>query len=173
MRHKLWYRKAAYLIICHALFSFSIAQTKKETIDWLNSKFPKNPIVYGDGFKFSQRMKIDPNGTFEITNESYETPINPLNPIVETTTILKGAFKDLNPASVVIHKQNGLYFIDINCFISKDCIHISQSGKGGIKFDKSGIIFGAYYSNESNIGERLKKAFTRLILLCGGKRELY
>ncbi len=149
------------------------AQTKKETVDWINSKMPTNPIVYGEYFKSSQKMKINDDGSFEIINSDYELPIHIKNPKAETVTTLKGNFKDLTPTSVTVRIQKGLVFIDINCSNGKECIATSQTGKSGAIYDKKGITFGAFYASETNIAERLKKAFTRLIILCGGKKEAY
>jgi hypothetical protein len=161
------------ILISIYICSPTAAQTKKETVDWLNSKFNKNPIVYGDVFKFSQKMKINQDGTFEIISTDYEVPINPSNPEVASRTIIKGNFNNLSPSSITVRKSNGLLFIDIKCLGGNDCLSVSTKGDAGISYDKSGVAFGAYYDEEENIGNRLKKAFTRLIKLCGGKAEAF
>lgn len=158
--------------MCLLLFLAGLAQNKKETIDWINSKIPKNPIIFGDVLKSSQKMKISPEGNFEIIIVDYELPLSS-NPKAETTTILKGSFKDFNPASITIRNKGGLIFLDLQCFNSKDCINISQTGKAGISYDKNGLSFGAFSNTEENISERLKKAFAKLITLCGGKKEAF
>jgi hypothetical protein len=150
-----------------------VAQTKQETIEWINSKIPANPIVYGDFFKASQKTRINQDGTFEIIITDYEVPINPSNPKAETITTLRGNFKDFNPSSVKTRKVNGLLFIDMYCFNGKKCISISQTGKEGIEYDKIALSIGAFSVNENNIEERLKKAFIKLITLSGGKKEVF
>jgi hypothetical protein len=151
----------------------TVAQTKQETVDWLNSKFNKNPIVYGEVFKASQKMKINPDGSFEIISTDYETPFNPSNPVAASITTLKGNFKTMSPSSVTARKSNGLLFIDIKCAGVSECIKVVGRGSSGVNYDKTGITFGAFYNDEENIASRLKKAFIRLITLCGGKKEAF
>lgn len=149
------------------------AQTKKETIDWINAKSPKNPVVFGGTFPSSQRLIVNQDGTFKITINDYEFPLDTQDPKIQTTTTLSGDFKDFNPSSVTIRRIENLIFIDIECYNSKNCITISQVGRKGITYDQNSISFGAYNSSEANIADRLKKAFKSLISLCGGKNEAY
>lgn len=164
-------------LLCLVFYSFitsvAIGQSKTETIDWLNSKAPVNPILFGSIFKESQKFRINADGSFEITAIIYESPINPNQPKAETTTKLKGHFKDFNSNSIKIRTENKLIYVDIKCFNNKNCIQISQTGKSGIDYEKTGVTFGPYYNNEDNLPERLKKAFTQLIVICGGKKEAF
>lgn len=148
-------------------------QTKSETIDWINSKAPANPILFGSIFKESQKFRINADGGFEITAIIYETPINQNQPKAETTTILKGHFKNFSTTSIKIRSENKLIYVELKCFNNSDCIQVSQTGKSGIDYENTGVTFGPYYNNEDNLPARLKKAFTQLIVICGGKKEVF
>jgi hypothetical protein len=150
-----------------------LGQTKSETIDWINAKSPNNPILFGSIIKESQKFKINPDASFFVTAIIYELPIDPKSPKAETTTTLKGDFKNLNPSAVRIRKEGNLIFIDVKCNSNKGCLQVDQKGRSGVDYDNSGVAFGPYYDNEENLPERLKKAFTQLIILCGGKKEAY
>lgn len=157
-----------------SLFSITVqSQTKQETIDWINSKIPQNPIVFGEIIKEANKMKILPDGTFEISTLYFEIPINPFNPKIETTITVRGNFKNLSPSSVTLIKKERYYFISINCNNNKECLEISRSGKEGIDHAKNGLSFGAFDAEETNIGGRLKKAFIHLINISGGKKETF
>jgi hypothetical protein len=149
------------------------AQTKSETINWINSRAPTNPILFGSIFKESQKFRINSDGSFEITAIIYESPINPNQPKAETTTKLKGHFKDFNSNSIKVRTENKLIYVDIKCFNNSSCIQVSQTGKSGIDYENTGVTFGPYYNSEDNLPERLKKAFTQLIIHCGGKKEAF
>lgn len=155
------------------LASSLAAQTKSETINWINSKAPNNPILFGTIIKESQKFKINSDASFQITAIIYELPIDPKTPKAETTTTLKGDFKNLNPSAVKIRKQGNLIFVDVKCNSNKGCLQVEQKGRSGVDYGNSGVAFGPYYDNEENLPERLKKAFTQLIILCGGKKESY
>jgi hypothetical protein len=163
------------LVINCLLVQFqSKAQTKKETIDWINSKFPQNPVVHGDFFKCAQRMKILPDGTFEITILDFELPFNPMKAEIQSTTVLRGNFKDLSPSSVTTRVTDDLLFVYIKCSGGKNCTTItSQTGEKVGTIIRDGVLFGGFNMNENNLAERLKKAFTHLITLSGGKREAF
>lgn len=165
-----------YLLLILVLVSFStngIGQTKSETIDWINSKSPNNPILFGSFIKESQKFRINSDASFLITANIYETPIDPKSPKVETTTTIKGDFKNLNPSAVKIRKEGNLIFIDVKCNSNKGCLQVEQKGRSGVDYDNSGVAFGPYYNNEENLPERLKKAFMQLIVLSGGRKEAY
>jgi hypothetical protein len=162
-----------YLIIGLLCTSLALCQSKQTTIEWINSKAPNNPIVYGDFFKASSKMKINNDGTFQVTISDYESPIDPFNPRVELETVIKGNLKDFNPQSVSSRQKGKLLFIELKCRNNKDCLSIYRSGEAGIYYDKDGVSFGAYDNSEYNIAERLKKAFRQLIIYCGGVEEAY
>jgi opacity protein-like surface antigen len=148
------------------------AQTKQETIDWINSK-SNHQFVTGDVFKSSQKMKINSDGSFVITNTDYDVPFNPMKPQVLCSSTLRGNFKNLSPTSVSVRKEKGLIFIDINCSNGSNCIKAYKSGDCGIEYGTDGIVFGAFDGSEDNIAARLKKAFIHLINLCGGREEAF
>ncbi len=161
-----------FLAITHLMFG----QTKKETVDWLNSKFPGNLYIYGTVFKETQVMKINTDGTFEIVANIHKQPIEGY-PVIETKTRISGNLKDFSLSSVKKEEADGapkLFFIALTCLNSKNCVTISQTGKPGPEYSKKGVAFGAFMKNEEeNISERLVKAFKHLITLSGGKKESF
>lgn len=159
------------ILLLHFMQIF--AQTKKETIDWINSKFPQNAIIYDEYFPGANFMKINQDGTFEIKALLYKKSAILYKAEIETTTIITGNLKNLTANSVSILKQNKLFFININCSNNNECINTFQTGRSGISYSKNGVTFGAFQLNEENISERLKKAFKHLISLCGGKKEVF
>jgi hypothetical protein len=161
------------VLICFIIACDCFSQTKQQTIDWINSKIPKDPIVYGDIFKTAQKMKIFSDGSFELIIVDFEIPVNPFNPKVETTNTVRGNFKNLSPSSVTLAKRDNYIFIDINCRNNMDCLTVTRTGREGIDYAKNKVGFGAFGTDESNIGERLKKAFLHLVTLSGGKKEVF
>jgi hypothetical protein len=149
------------------------AQTKEETIDWLNSKLPKDPYVAGDIFKSYQTMKIHADGSFTVVLKNFAVGKPPSKSSIESIYLFTGHFRDLSPTSIKIRKDGNVYFLDLTCQGSKECIKITKIKKGPGFILPTGISFGAFPEFEENILQRLKKAFTRLIILCGGKEETF
>lgn len=166
-------RKPYYMLALLCLvFTFTAkAQTKQETIDWLNSK-ANHQFVYGEIFKTSKKFKFNNDGSFEIISTNYEVPFNHFKPQAACVTTLKGHFKNLSPTSVRTRIVEGLIFVDIKCSNSSKCIQTTQAGDCGT-FDITGITFGAFDDIEENIEARLKKAFIHIINLYGGKKEVF
>lgn len=165
--------KLTLTIILILISTISFGQTKKETIEWINSKVPENAFIFGKYFKQSRKLEIYPDGTFTLTVKYYESPLNEFKPKVETISIAKGNFKNFNPSSVQVSYEKSLIFISINCYNNTSCLTNSQSGRSGIDLSTTGITFGAFDNDEDDIADRLKKAFKHLITLSGGKKEAF
>lgn len=148
-----------------------LAQSKQETINWIASKFLKDPYVTGEFFKSSQKLQIHSDGSFVAVNTSYEAPLDPFNPEIHTIMTLTSNFKNFNPATVAIRYEKNLVFVVLYC--TGKCISVTKTCRDGCDHLKNVINIGAFDNGEENIGPRLKKAFVRLITLCGGKNEVY
>ena len=140
--------------------TFLEAQSKKETIDWLNSKFPINAYVVGDFMPSSRRMKINYDGTFEIKSIDYAPQRLLETPATLNTTIIKGNFKDFSPSSVsILDSKKGMFMIRMNC-IKGSCVFPKTTGEQGITYPTNCVFFGYFnIRDEDNIASRLKKAF--------------
>lgn len=64
------------LLIILTIASFSaFGQTRKETIDWLNSKFESSPIIRNSIEQSTRFLKIEDTGNFSIQEFSYATNV--------------------------------------------------------------------------------------------------
>lgn len=176
MRKKVLRKRRNILVGIFILLSMQqivYSQTKQETIDWINSKVPKDPVLYGDYLKFARKMKLNADGSFEVISSFYELPVDTRSPQAASVTTMKGNFKDLSPTSVTVKSGNGLVFVHIKCSGGGDCINTIKTGNSGVYEPKDLIVFGAFYDGEENMSARLKKAFVHLIELCGGRKEAF
>ncbi len=151
---------------------FSYGQTKKETIDWLNSKFEYSPIVVSEIEKYTMEFRISQDGSFSIQYYNYSPKVFlPDTDNYRRKVMFTGHFKDLSPNSIRTSKKDGKIFFYASCTNSR-CITQQNQGPND---------FSVYYAREvelavtSDVGleERCKKAFQHLIKLCGGKNEVF
>ena len=168
------------------------AQTKKETIDWLNSKFGGNQssIYESDVISFARFLKIKDDGTFIITQ--YETWHNDNGSISNYLTTMSGDFKNLSPNSFRTSKieNRGKHSLSStnNTFLFLTCSpgsYIKQIDyKEGTKPSDGQVSMASASMTDVTIAiipesadqsliERSKKAFLHLIELCGGKKEAF
>lgn len=156
-----------FLLINLAAFG----QTKKETIDWLNEKFYTSPIVTDNFGSMTRFLKIKSDGSFEVTSYDYSPDV--LLPDLENyrfKKLISGHFKNLSLNSIhTMRKGKNVYFY-ASCTSGK-CITQQNKGRDD---------FGTFYNSEVLLGisdpeleTRIKKAFTHLIKLCGGKKEAF
>ena len=162
------YFNLKHLLVCCFLFfnSISIAQTKTETIKWLNSKMPTKATMFPDSFGNLEGTSIKILSTGDFTRDRDTHLAN--GQILNMTW--KGNFKDLNPELIEITKVNSQFFIEISC---SNCIKAENKTNGisELKYSVSKALFGPFLSSEANLDERLKKALKHLIVLFGGQKE--
>lgn len=149
------------------------AQSKKETIDWLNGKFSLNTsyvIKTGEyTFPYTCNVHINENGTFVIKTE--ELSFKDYHVI--NTQYAYGNIQDFNPGSAKIYNMDEYFSIQMNCTNSKSCVKRS----GGYKVDNhnsNGIGLGVMLrTNDADFANRMLKAVKHLITLFGGKKEAF
>jgi hypothetical protein len=147
----------------------SYGQTKKETIDWLNSKFETSPIMVSEIQQYTRFLKIKQDGSFTILENNYSPKVL----LPDTTnyrwkTLFTGNFKDLSPNSVRTETIKGKVFFYASCRSGK-CITQKDQGPDYDTFTNSEVTLGI--TSDASLEARCKKAFIHLITLCGGKKE--
>ena len=147
-------------------------QTKKETIDWLNTKFENSPVAINKIDQFTRFLTIKPDGSYSI--QSYSYFLNVVLPDMQNyarKTLFSGHFKNLDPNSVRTEKIGGNIYFYATCSSGK-CI--TQQNQGPNSFDSymhTEVLLS--FTSDTNLEDRCKKAFTHLIKLCGGKKEAF
>ena len=169
-----------------------MAQTKQETIDWLNDKFGNNQIhlCITKANSIKRVLKINSDGSFVITEYNDWYPPNSVRKISVST--FSGNFKNLSPSSLDAHtlesKDDPIFcskkrtFISLNCKAGTNIKQIDYKEgtlpKDGqiehIASDLGGITIAIIpESGDQSLIDRGKKAFLHLIILCGGKKEAF
>jgi hypothetical protein len=160
------------IIFFFLAFNFtSYGQTKKETIDWLNTKFEASPIVMNDYEQYTWFLEIKQDGSFTIQEFNYSPKVL----LPDTTnyrwkTIFTGNFKDLSPNSIRTETISGKVFFYASCSNGK-CITQQDQGVDYKTFKNSDVTLGI--ASDANLEARCKKAFIHLITLCGGRKEAF
>src|SRR5215203_3193932 len=91
-------------------------QTKKETIDWLNTKFQGSPIMISEIEQYTRFLKINQDGSFSILEYNYSPKILlPDTSNYRWKTVFTGNFKDLSPNSIRTETIKGKIFIFASC----------------------------------------------------------
>ncbi|UTM21871.1 hypothetical protein [Dyadobacter fanqingshengii] len=149
----------------------SYAQTKKETIDWLNSKFESSPIIRNSLYQSTRFLKINANGDFSVQEYEYATNVPfPDSKNYSGKTLFTGSFKDLSPSSVRAKQIYGEIFIFASCTSGK-CITQQDQGPDYETYKTSDIAIGVI--SDPSLQIRCEKAFIHLIKLSGGKKEAF
>ena len=162
---------------------------KKETIDWLNSKFGENVQVIRPTKNSSlyTRLKIDYDGNFTVTHYS---ELNNQNDelIQKDISTFSGNFKNLSLSSFNVREVENNTFVSKKCYyifmscLSDYCItqtsyknftQIEQNQVDNIFHNKEVLL--CYITDNMDYGlvERSKNAFIHLTELFGGKEEKF
>jgi len=157
------------MLVCNVV---AYGQTKKETIDWLNSKFEMSPIVMSETEQYTRFLKIKQDGSFSIQSYNYSPRV--LLPDLENyrwKTLFTGHFKDLSFNSVKTTIRNGKVFFYASCSSGKCIIQQNQGRDDFSTYSAPEVLLGI--TSDTDLEERCKKAFVHLIKLCGGKKEAF
>lgn len=145
------------------------AQSKKETVEWLNNKFTLTTVYELSISKYATRITFKEDGSFVIKEEEYNVKSGNLF----NTTFEYGNLKDFNPNSFRIYHYQDYFFIQAKCTNTQGCV--TKSGR----FPEDnrvaeGIGFGAIRTGaENDIENRMLKAIKHLTVLVGGKTEVF
>ena len=172
--------------------SSTMAQTKQETIDWLNDKFGNSQmsICTSEEISYARILKINNDGSFVITQyEDWHFHNGVRKKFVST---LSGHFKNLSPSSlnskILEIKGNAVLCSKKNTFIYLTCtpgitikqIDYKEDTKPidgqivNISSNVNSILIAVIpESGDQSLIDRSKKAFLHLIALCGGKKEVF
>lgn len=157
------------LLICNLSV---YGQTKKETIDWLNSKFETSPIMMSDFEQYTRFLKINQDGSFSIQSYNYSPKVLlPNSENYRWKTLFSGNFKDLSPNSVRTTTIKGKIFFYATCSSGKCITQQDQGPKEFNSYLSSEVLLGI--TSDTDLEARCKKAFIHLITLCGGKKEAF
>jgi hypothetical protein len=166
--------KKIIIILCLLIFGIrsSNAQSKDETIRWLNDKFNNSYLVDGEGglWRSAREFKYLSLGYLTMTCYDYKKDI--LFPSDKNYTSVKyySVFlSNLSPNSVRVVKSGDFLLFLADC-TKGDCIEVLGGTLIGVKTKT--IVLGVT-RNEQNLEERVKKALIHLITLCGGKNETF
>lgn len=172
IKSKLTTMKKELLFVTFLFSLTALGQTKKETIDWLNSKFENCPIITSEVGSMARFLKINPDGSFSVQDYDYSPKV--LLPTLENyryKTLFTGHFKDLAPNSVTTKTIKGNIYFYASCSSGK-CITQQNQGRDDFStYQTPSILLGI--TSEPSLEERCKKAFVHLITLCGGKKEAF
>jgi hypothetical protein len=137
------------------------AQSEKDTQDWIVSKLTSH--VYSNGLH-NYSFDFSTKGNLIITQPTYGTdfyfriPLNKINQVI------------INSFSV--EDREG-YSIKFRCINREDCITVtnnnSKNSGTSIEFLSARELYFNKSLGQDNLPNRLKKAFTHLIKLNGGK----
>lgn len=153
-----------YALLTSLFFS---AQSKQETITWLNNKLGPSPIILNGGEQMSKMLKINQNGSFTVT----QTNEFRLIPSSNSTSFFSGNFQSLSPNSVKINNHDGYYYLYAACSSGKCITQDSRYRDGTERFNSNDVILGIVESDE--LAQRCKKAIMHLITLSKGKKEAF
>ncbi len=143
------------------------AQSKQETINWLNDKLSTSPYIISGNSSYAKHLKINNDGNFTVTQPNEFFYIPSLNHEV----IFSGNFKKLSPNSVKINVHNGNYYLYASCSSGNCITQVSKYPDSTETFTTNDVILGITYEYE--LAERCKKAIIHLIKLSGGKNEAF
>ncbi|GLU55115.1 hypothetical protein [Dyadobacter frigoris] len=160
------------LLIILTIASFSaFGQTRKETIDWLNSKFESSPIIRNSIQQSTRFLKIEDTGNFSVQEFLYATNVAlPTSRNYNGKTLYTGNFKDLSPNSVRSSRVYGEIFIFASCTTGK-CVNQQDQGPDFDVYKVSEVAIGVI--SDPSLEARCKKAFIHLITISGGKKEAF
>jgi hypothetical protein len=148
--------------------SFFTAQSKQETIDWLNTKLEFSPISISGSLESTFYTKINSKGVFSNTSIS-ESKLTGY----KSVSIFSGHLSSLSPSSIMIKKNNNnQYYISASCSSGK-CITQKSSYEDGTNANYELNTVTLCLVNNYELAERCKKAFTHLINIFGGKKEAF
>lgn len=151
-----------YLIYTISIFISSLTncQTKEATIKWLDSKLPTSRYKY-----INDSRQLESYSYYLETNGNFEKHIFLQDGTQETVA---GNFKNLNPNSIEFEVK-GYIFIYITCSNSS-CINQRFANFSGTT---KNITFGPISNDEPDLPNRIVKALKHLIILYGGKKEIF
>lgn len=163
--------KKIILLLFLLVFSFSYSQkkgttnspSKKEAIDWLNSKFSgdRKPLI-GPRYMMTSFAKFNIDGSFSIvTYYKYQS-----SQISDQTSYFSGNLKDLSYSSVYSRFENGIYMFYAKCHYG-DCVQATSSRQ-------EQVLLGMIASDsDSNIEQRAINAFKSTIKMYNPKKEAF
>ena len=144
------------------------AQSKSETIDWLNNKLSSSPIGLEGSMETTFFAKYNSDGSFENTLSEESKLINYLS-----ISKFSGNLSKLDPQSIRIIKSNdGNYFLQATCTKGK-CITQNSKYENGKTAQYNSSIVSLAYVSDTELAVRCRTAFIHLIHLQGGKKELF
>ena len=144
------------------------AQSKSETIDWLNNKLSSSPIGLEGSMETTFFAKYNTDGSFENTLSEESKLINYLS-----ISKFSGNLSKLDPQSIRIIKSNdGNYFLQATCTKGK-CITQNSKYENGKTAQYNSSIVSLAYVSDTELAVRCRTAFIHLIHLQGGKKELF
>jgi len=154
------------LLICN---NSIFGQTKKETIDWLNTKFQSSPIISDEIEQYTRFLKINQDGSFTILVYNYSPKILLLDTSnYRWKTIFTGNFKDLSPNSIRTETIKGKIFFFASCSYG-NCITQNDIGPDYNIFKNPNVLLAV--TSDASLEPRCKKALIHLVNLFGGKKE--
>jgi hypothetical protein len=146
------------------------AQTKKETINYLNTVFKKSQVIVKTLETDTRILRIMPDGNFEIKCSTYKPTSAPKPEDLQSTHVVSGNMKDLSPFSISSSNNNGLVYIYATCSNGKFIYQQNDDKGGNSRFPLPAVLLGVISPGaDLTLEANCKKALTRLILLCGGK----
>ena len=161
------------ILLLTLLFNLTAyGQTKKETIDWLNSKFETSPIAISGFEQFCRFLRIKEDGSFSIESYDYSPKVFlPDKYNYKKKMLVTGHFKNLSPNSIRTSTIDGIVYFYATCSNGKCIIQQNQGPDEFGSYTLSEVLLGITY--DINLEARCKKAFLHLITLCGGKKEAF
>ena len=160
--------KKIFLIVIFFLSLCMYSQSKKETIDWLNTKLQYTPISISGNMESTFKTQINDDGTLS-NMSTQKAQITGYSDV----TIFSGHLSKLNPNSLKIHKNSqDRFYISAIC-TTGNCISQDSSYENGEKANYKINEITLCVIDDVEVAERCKKAFTHLIRLYGGKKEIF
>jgi hypothetical protein len=170
MSNQLFMRKLFTLLLFSLFIIDATAQTKKETINYLNTVFKRSAVIVKTFETETRFFKIMPEGNFEIKCFNYKPTSAPKPEDLQYTYAISGDLKDISPFSISTSNNNGLVYFYATCSNGKFIYQQNDDKRGNAKFPLPGVLLGVVSALPDPLVEaNCKKALTRLILLCGGK----
>lgn len=159
--------KTKLFFICSLIVTAVTAQSKQETINWLNEKLSSSPYIYDGNSSYSKFLEISRDGKFTVTQPTKFQ----YSPSQNHTSIFYGSFSKLSFSSIKIKNINGNYYLLATCSSGKCITQISEYNDGKETFNSNDVVLGI--TSEYELAERCKKAIIHLIKLIGGKKEAF
>lgn len=172
--------KISFLIISILINILVYSQTKQETINWLNEKLGANQTLFENIGQAVRTLKINKDGSFVVTQISFIGRD-------KWYSTFTGNFKDFLLPSIVSTrstKEKTSFASADNTFITiytkgkkikqtdyEKNKEISDSNIKSIYFHDAVCIAVIPMPDKQLLVERCKKAFKRLISLCGGDKN--